>query len=106
MARITIPDKVLEKWAKEDVELHKRVITTYLFSEKVRLKTRNKLFKLYDHYINEGNIYDYFYIPVHILVTALVLNELDRIMSYIQTPNPHRTNKKPKPKKRNRKKTS
>lgn len=102
MARIPIPDKTLEKWAKEDLELHKRVIIAYLHQEGIKLRTRNKFFVLYDMYIDESNIYDFFFLPVHIFVTALVLNQLDQVRSYKQTPNPNRVIIKPKKRKRKR----
>ena len=57
---------------KELVELHKRVITTYLVQRDLKLKTRKKFFRLYDLVITAGNIHQYFFLPVRILVTVIV----------------------------------
>lgn len=82
----TFPEKVLIKWNKELVELHKRVITTYLASKGVRYGTRVKFFKLYDLEINEHNIKCYFYTPTPLLVQHLVLGTVNEISTYIIHP--------------------
>lgn len=76
-------EKVFLKWNKELVELHKKVITTYLASKGVRYGTRVKFFKLYDREINENNIKCYFYTPTSILVQYLVLGKVNEISTYI-----------------------
>lgn len=83
------------------VELHKRVIKTYLASRGATYSTRYKFFKLYDHFIDEYNIKCYFFTPTPILVQGLVKGELDLVSIYIirQTENQNgkrksRTNKR------------
>lgn len=83
------------------VELHKRVIKTYLASRGATYSTRYKFFKLYDHFIDEHNIKCYFFTPTPILVQGLVKGELDLVSTYIirQTENQNgkrksRTNKR------------
>lgn len=102
MARSPINKKTQEKWRKEDLELHKRVITTYLYEKGLKLRSRNKFFILYDREISIDNIYDFLYIPVSVFVTALVLNQLDLIKSYVQSvnPNPIKVVKKSKKRKK------
>lgn len=69
---------------KELVELHKRVITTYLVQRDLKLKTRKKFFRLYDLVITAGNIHQYFFLPVRILVTVIVLDQTHNINKYLQ----------------------
>ena len=85
------PEKTLIKWNKELVELHKRVIKTYLASRGATYSTQHKFFRLYDHFIDEHNIRCYFYTPTPILVQGLVKGELDRVSTYIirQTSKPN-----------------
>ena len=97
---IPVSEKTIIKWNKELVELHKRVIKTYLASKGVTHSTQNKFFRLYDHYIDEHNIRSYYFTPTPILVQGLVKGEVDRISTYIfrQTNKSHgkrksRTNK-------------
>ena len=94
------PEKTILKWNKELVELHKRVIKTYLASRGATYSTRYKFFKLYDHFIDEYNIKCYFFTPTPILVQGLVKGEVDLVSTYIfrQTKKSHgkrksRTNK-------------
>lgn len=77
------PEKVFIKWNKELVELHKRVITTYLASKGVKYSTRVKFFKLYDMEIKEDNIKCYFYTPTPLLVQYLVLGRVSEVSTYI-----------------------
>lgn len=79
----TFPEKTFLKWNNELVELHKRVITTYLASRGVKYSTRVKFFKLYDMEINENNIKCYFYTPVPLLVQYLVLGKVNKVSTYI-----------------------
>ena len=44
------------------MELHKRVIKTYLASRVANYRTQYKFFKLYDHLINEHNIKCYLFV--------------------------------------------
>ena len=83
------------------MELHNRVIKTYLASRGATYSTRYKFFKLYDHFIDEYNIKCYFFTPTPILVQGLVKGELDLVSTYIirQTENQNgkrksRTNKR------------
>lgn len=97
MAYTSLSKKVIEKWRKEDIELHKRVIVTYLIQSGLGVTTRNKFFKLYDTIISPENILCYFNKPVHIFVNALVLNKLERICDIL--PNINSTFKKKRRKK-------
>ena len=76
------PEKTILKWNKELVELHKRVITTYLASKGVNYSTRQKFFKLYDLDITENNIKCYFFIPTPILVQYIVKGQVDQVSTY------------------------
>lgn len=99
---IPVSEKTILKWNKELVELHKRVIKTYLASRGATYSTKYKFFKLYDHFIDEYNIKCYFFTPTPILVQGLVKGELDLVSTYIiirQTKNQNgkrksRTNKR------------
>ncbi len=64
---------------KEIVELHKRVITTYLVQRDIKLKTRRKFFKLYDLEINASNVLQYFFLPASVLVKIIVLDQTNHI---------------------------
>lgn len=79
-------EKVFIKWNKELVELHKRVITTYLASRGIKYGTRVKFFKLYDNEINEDNIKCYFFTPTPLLVQYLVLGRVNEVSTYIIHP--------------------
>lgn len=78
-------EKELRKDRKKLVELHKRVIKTYLVSLGVRSIIIRKFFKLYDCYIDERNILSYFYVKTSILVNALVKGDeyLLKVRKYI-----------------------
>lgn len=77
------PKKTILKWNKELVELHKRVLITYLSSRGLSYRNRCKFFLLYDRYIDESNIKEYFYIPTQILVQGLVLDKINSMTTYI-----------------------
>ena len=79
MTYIPVSLKVIERWRKEDIELHQRVITSYLHQIGANVTTRNKFFALYDRYITPGNILCYFNKPIRIFVKALVQDKLDEI---------------------------
>lgn len=78
------------------LELHKRVVKTYLVSKSLNFSTRNKFFRLYDMEITEDNILDFYYIPMSIFVKCLVLNRLDKVRSYRQHPISYYKSKKRK----------
>lgn len=80
-----LPEKVLTKHREEILELHKRCITSYLVQKGLKLKVRNKFFKLYDIYISDRNILEYWNIPTNLFVQALVKNILD---TYFKFTNP------------------
>lgn len=69
---------------KEIVELHKRVITTYLVQRDIKLKTRRKFFKLYDLEINASNVLQYFFLPASVLVKIIVLDQTNHIDKYLK----------------------
>lgn len=86
MALPKLPEKVIQKWLKENLELHKRLLTTYLHQRGLKLLARGRFFRLYDMYIDETNILDVLNIPICIFVRALALNQLEDVRSAIQTP--------------------
>jgi hypothetical protein len=83
VAYTVFTDKHILKWNKELLELHKRVVTTYLVSLGLKLHTRKGFFILYDRDINESNIQSYFYTPIEALVKGIVLGRLDEVSTYI-----------------------
>lgn len=85
---IPVSEKTILKWNKELVELHKRVIKTYLASKGVTYSTRHKFFILYDHFIDEHNIRSYFNTPTPILVQGLVKGNITKVSTYQIKP-PH-----------------
>ena len=91
-------EKELKKDLKELIELHKRCIKSYLVSKDVRYKTRKKFERLYDYYINNSNIRDFFFLPIAIFVQAAVKDQLENVRIYV-----HRENKTKKRKGRVRK---
>lgn len=99
MAYIPLSEKVIEKWRKEDIELHKRVITNYLIQCGYKLTTRHKFFALYDALITPKNILCYFNKPVRIFVKAIVLDRLDEIADIYPDSKPKKRTKKSNKKK-------
>lgn len=77
------PDKIRQKWNRETLEIHKKVIITYLASKGIKYPTRKKLFRLYDMYIDETNILQYYFTPINIFIVGLVRDELDKVSTYI-----------------------
>ena len=77
------PDKIRKKWNRETLEIHKKVIITYLASKGIKYPTRKKLFRLYDMYIDETNILQYYFTPINIFIVGLVRDELDKVSTYI-----------------------
>lgn len=75
--------KVIEKWNKELLELHKRCCKTYLIQRSVHIARIKQFFIIYDKYIDPSNINQFFDRPIHIFVQALVLNQLHQISNYI-----------------------
>ena len=93
---IPVSEKTIIKWNRELVELHKRVIKTYLASMGVKYSTQHKFFRLYDYFIDECNIRSYFHTPTPILVQGLVRGEVDRVSTNIfrQTKKSHGKHKR------------
>ena len=91
-------EKELKKDLKELIELHKRCIKSYLVSKDIRYKTRKKFEKLYDYYIDNSNVRDFFFLPISIFVQAAVKNQLEDVRTY-----GHKENKSKKRKGRVRK---
>lgn len=79
-----LPKRVLEKHRIELVELHKRCIKSYLVQKDLSYKNRLKFFKLYEMYIDEKNIEQYFNIPINLFVQALVKDTLHTFFRYIK----------------------
>lgn len=78
-----LSEKTIIRWRKEDIELHKKVIKTYLHSKNTKSSTQKKFFKLYDKYITPKNILWWFHLPVNLFVQALVLDKLEQYQTYI-----------------------
>ena len=76
-------EKELKKDLKELIELHKRCIKSYLVSKDIRFKTRRKFDKLYDYYIHNSNIRDFFFLPIAIFVQAIVKDQLENVRPYV-----------------------
>ena len=74
-----IDQKTIWKWDKELVDLHKKVLKTHLVEQGIRVNIRKKFFLLYNHYINEKNIRDYFFVPIDLLILGLVKNRLEEV---------------------------
>lgn len=91
---IGLPQNEVDKVNKDLLELHKRVITTYLHQRSLKLKSRKRFFKLYDHYIDEENISEYFYAPIPLFIKMLVRDELYLIKNFSSLKNGTRKTKK------------
>ena len=80
---IPLPKSEIIKTYKELVELHKRVIITYLVQKGCKLTTRRKFFQIYDQYIDHTNILEYFYTPIRWFVWGLVVDRLDLVRTWV-----------------------
>lgn len=74
-----LPEKEIKKTQEELIELHKRVLTDYLIREDLSYRSRVKFFHIYDNYIDESNINQFFFCPCKIFVRALLKDKLDEI---------------------------
>lgn len=89
-------DKEIHKWNKELLQLHQRCCKTYLIQRSLKHTRIKQFFIIYNTYINEKNIREYFFTPIKLFIQAMVLDQLNKI----------RTNYDPKrDKKAKRKKT-
>lgn len=80
-----LPKKEIVKTNRELLELHKRVILNYLIQYyAMKLRSRKKFFSIYEHYISEKNIQEYFNRPIKIFVYALITGTLDNIRDYFK----------------------
>lgn len=79
---IPLPEKAIKKHREELLELHKRCIKTYLIQRGLKLRHREKFFRLYDIYVSERNILNYWNIPINLFVQALVKNTIDTFFKY------------------------
>lgn len=82
------------KQNNELLELHKRCITDYLIQKSLKLSKRKKFFRIYDFYINEVNIREYFFRPIPLFVYALITDRLDEIQDYIPSNNKSKSKRK------------
>lgn len=89
-----LPKRVLEKHRIELVELHKRCIKSYLVQKDLSYKNRVKFFRLYDLYIDEKNIEEFFNIPVNLFVQALVKDTLHTFFRNTTPPDVRKDRKK------------
>ncbi len=81
-------EKELRRDLKELIELHKRCIKSYLVSKDITFKTRKKFNKLYDFYIDNHNIRDFFFLPISIFVQATVKDQLENVRIYVHKEKP------------------
>lgn len=91
---IPLPKSEIIKTYKELVELHKRVITTYLVQQGCKLVTRRKFFKLYDQYIDHTNVREYYYTPIKWFVWGMVVGRLDLVQTWVFPKDKRRRRKK------------
>lgn len=91
---LELSKKALIKANKELIDLHKRCIITYLTQRSVRHRTQKKFLVLYDMYIDENNIRNFFHRPIRMFVYALVTNKLEKIENYISTVNKKKRKRK------------
>lgn len=84
------------KQNNELLELHKRCITDYLIQKSLKLSKRKKFFRIYDFYINDINIREYFFRPIPLFVYALITDRLDEIRDYMPIENKPKKNKRKK----------
>lgn len=75
-------EKLLLRWNKELIVIHKKCITTHLSLRNIPYKTRIKFFKLYDSIIDETNIRKVYNLNIHLFIKALVRDELDNKSYY------------------------
>lgn len=81
---LPLPEKAIKRRNDELLDLHKRVLKTYLVQQGVKVRTRQKFFKLYDYFISDENIMSFFFTPTRVLVRCLVLGEdLSRVSTFI-----------------------
>ena len=83
MDYIIFSEKEMLKQDRELLELHKRCCKTYLVQRSLKHSKIKKFFIIYNWYINQKNVRNYFFRPIPIFVQALVLNQLDQISDYI-----------------------
>ena len=75
--------KEISKNREELIALHKKAIITYLIQRDLKFGDRNKFMKLYDICINASNIQNVFFLPVKIVVKAVVLDRIEDINEYL-----------------------
>jgi hypothetical protein len=91
-----ISKKEFLKQGKELLELHKRVIKTYLVQNSLKHSKMKKFFIVYDHFIDERNIREYFFLSAPIFVRALILDRLEDVRNYFIKENQNGKKKKRK----------
>ena len=79
---MALSEKDIIRCNKELLELHKRCLLDYLVKRSVNVRVRKKFFILYDHFIKECNIKEYFFAPAGIFVQHLVKGSLEKIRNY------------------------
>lgn len=75
-------EKDHEKWNKELLEIHKRCCKAYLIQKDLKHTYIRKFFIIYDKYISERNILNFYFRPIKYFVQAIVLNQLNKISDY------------------------
>lgn len=83
MRYVIFSEKEMLKQDKELVELHKKVIKTYLVQHSLKHSKIKKFFFLYDIYVTHRNIRNFFFRPANIFVQALLFKQLDLISDYV-----------------------
>lgn len=77
-----LPQKELDKVQHDLLELHKRCLENYLIIKSLPLKKRRKFFMVYNYYVNEDNIHQYFFYPISVFIRYLLRAELHKIENY------------------------
>lgn len=97
-----LPKKALIRANEELIDLHKKVLLHYFFTQDLSFKGRKKFYVIYDHYISYRNIRSYFHVPVQVFVVALLQDRLGEIRSFEHYKDYKKAKKTmPKKKKRN-----
>lgn len=90
-----IPEKTKEKWGMELIELHKRLVVSFLTQKGMKTTRQKKFFIIYDYYISPKNIRYFFNAPIHLFIKYMLWDQLDKISTNIDI-NYDKNNKKRK----------
>lgn len=79
---MSLSEKALKKANRDLLDLHKKCIKTYLTQVGIKIRYQKKFFSLYDNYLSDGNIREYFHRPIKLFVYAIVTKKLEQIRDY------------------------